>query len=1209
MSLTRAHPRLIKGSFSFENSIQALKDNKDFDGNIHVLGTLTPGDGGGGLYYWDKDSIQTPDDEAVVKATDVETGRWIRTLQQLEISFVIDENSTHDTIPTSKAVLDYLSSESGTLSLLEYSTTIAATPSTNSFQIVSDRAWSASTDVSWITIENDSGDGSAELSFSVTLNEEDNNRLGIITIVSGIRSVVYTVTQLVNSEISLIETSRTVNANSDSYGFVMNSALDWTATSSAPWLTVTPTSGSGSVGNNIIYFVQENTSEENDRVGIITISDGFTSSEYTVTQQRVITSVLLDPSTISIPAEEDSGTLADNNITVTSNSSNWNVTTDVDWIILNTLSGSQNGQISWGVTEANNTLDDKVGTITVTSNQGSESVTVTHQAKIAYLNVTGDGNINGEAQTLVINVDSNVNWSVDSISESWITIASITSGAVSLNIGENPSELVGRTASIRFVDDVGENIEVDFEISQAALVRPALNSNLSLRASIDTTSTNHRTLRLESLDNVIINWGDGSAEEIVSVYSGTASNLKDSALEHTYALDGQYDIWIKQGTGKDSCSFSLGCFTSSDFNRNSAEKITEIVQWGEMKLTTLDRFCCYCKNLTTLPDITPDFDTSEVTSMDHSFFECESLQSFPVLDTSSVTKMEHTWQDCISLVSFPTLITGSVTIFDSTWYNCSSLASFPAINTSAAITFRLVWHSCSTLTEFPYINTSNATTITSSWENCSSLTDFPTLLTGSATNISFSWLGCTSLTSFPQIDTANVVNMQGSWENCTSLISFPLIDTTNVVDMQDAWDDCSTLTSFPLINTTSVEIMMETWQGCSSLTEFPQLSTGSVTNMNRAWANCSGLTEFPFIATNNVATMNRTWNNCTGLTSFPLINTTNVVIMNRTWQNCSGLTAFPLIDTSSVTNMEGTWDDCSGLTGPTGFPLINTTNVTNMNSTWENCSGLTEFPEIDTSSVTSMKRTWYNCSSLTSFFPSGLDTSSVRDMTETWQHCSSLTSFPSIDVGSCQRFEQTWYDCNSLTTFNPFINTTYSESCWRETFAGTNNIIKEASNNPFANLGVGENIPVSNNMLLGDAPEGFYRFSYDNVFDSQVDFRPRFDLSNAAAYIDTRLGNCTLAKWGIVGIDNMTFNIDDDPINLLSFPDKEIDLYFVTHTPYVGVDIIDEIIRQVHSNRANHVEIGVRSLDMDLGTLTYSNAVQTEVDDLIADGWIITSGN
>lgn len=45
---------------------------------VKVLGYYTPGDGGGGIFYWDTASTETDDNGSIIKVTSIATGRWKR---------------------------------------------------------------------------------------------------------------------------------------------------------------------------------------------------------------------------------------------------------------------------------------------------------------------------------------------------------------------------------------------------------------------------------------------------------------------------------------------------------------------------------------------------------------------------------------------------------------------------------------------------------------------------------------------------------------------------------------------------------------------------------------------------------------------------------------------------------------------------------------------------------------------------------------------------------------------------------------------------------------------------------------------------------------------------------------------------------------------------------------------------------------------------
>ena len=47
-------------------------------GTVFTLGHTKPGDGGGGLFHWQTDSVDPPDSGTVVSCIDEKTGRWKR---------------------------------------------------------------------------------------------------------------------------------------------------------------------------------------------------------------------------------------------------------------------------------------------------------------------------------------------------------------------------------------------------------------------------------------------------------------------------------------------------------------------------------------------------------------------------------------------------------------------------------------------------------------------------------------------------------------------------------------------------------------------------------------------------------------------------------------------------------------------------------------------------------------------------------------------------------------------------------------------------------------------------------------------------------------------------------------------------------------------------------------------------------------------------
>lgn len=68
----------VIGNTTFDNIAQ-LRLNSNI-GKVDILGYYTKGDGGGGTFYWDSNSLEEDDGGYVIQATEVTTGRWKRVI-------------------------------------------------------------------------------------------------------------------------------------------------------------------------------------------------------------------------------------------------------------------------------------------------------------------------------------------------------------------------------------------------------------------------------------------------------------------------------------------------------------------------------------------------------------------------------------------------------------------------------------------------------------------------------------------------------------------------------------------------------------------------------------------------------------------------------------------------------------------------------------------------------------------------------------------------------------------------------------------------------------------------------------------------------------------------------------------------------------------------------------------------------------------------
>lgn len=140
-------------------------------------------------------------------------------------------------------------------------------------------SWTVSTATPWITLGTQSGTGTGQITFSFTANGTTSSRVGTIT--AGGQTL--TVTQAgVTCTYAISPTSFTLGAGASTghaATVTTSSGCAWTATTSAPWITLTTANGTGS--GTLVFRVSENSSGAT-RTGTITVA----GETVTVTQAR-----------------------------------------------------------------------------------------------------------------------------------------------------------------------------------------------------------------------------------------------------------------------------------------------------------------------------------------------------------------------------------------------------------------------------------------------------------------------------------------------------------------------------------------------------------------------------------------------------------------------------------------------------------------------------------------------------------------------------------------------------------------------------------------------------------------------------------------------------------------------------------------------------------------------------------------------------------
>ena len=338
-----------------------------------------------------------------------------------------------------------------------------------------------------------------------------------------------------------------------------------------------------------------------------------------------------------------------------------------------------------------------------------------------------------------------------------------------------------------------------------------------LTTGVDDTVT--LPLRAGFTYGMIVDWGDGSSDEITA--------YDDAAIEHTYAAGGTQTITI---TGN--------CEAWYFNNGGDKLKFRTVESWGDVGFTGLGLEAAFygCANATSFATEMPYY---AVTTLTYTWYGCSSATSFPDVDALVlVTNLTYTWRSCSSATSFPDVdALVLVTSLSNTWRGCSSATSFPDVDALVLVdTLYQTWYGCSSATSFPDVDALVlVTNLSNTWQKCSA-TSFPAVdALVLVTTLTYTWYGCSSATSFPDVDALVLVTgLSSAWNGCTACTTVPVLPSastalvTTTAAMQgigsgllgsvaELWNT----TAFP-----NVTAYSDTFTGATGLTNYADIPDG-----------------------------------------------------------------------------------------------------------------------------------------------------------------------------------------------------------------------------------------------------------------------------------------------------------------------------------------------------------------------------------------------
>lgn len=169
------------------------------------------------------------------------------------------------------------------LTLSPASLTFNASGGNQSIAVTSNLNWTASSNETWLTVAPLIGTNNGTLTITCLANNTISPRSAIITVKSGSELRTVTVSQHASiAALTLTPTTLDFNATGGNQSVTVSSNINWTASSSQPWVTMNPASGTND--GTLAVNCQANTAITS-RTAVITVSGSDITRTINVTQQ------------------------------------------------------------------------------------------------------------------------------------------------------------------------------------------------------------------------------------------------------------------------------------------------------------------------------------------------------------------------------------------------------------------------------------------------------------------------------------------------------------------------------------------------------------------------------------------------------------------------------------------------------------------------------------------------------------------------------------------------------------------------------------------------------------------------------------------------------------------------------------------------------------------------------------------------------------
>lgn len=395
--------------------------------------------------------------------------------------------------------------------------------------------WTASVSSNWITLSDSSGTNSGTITATYQANNSTSQRTCTITIAASEATGSpqnITITQAGTSpvlSVSPINRDMSYTAGSTTFSVTNtgNGAMNWTATESSDWVTLSDSNGTNT---GIITATFQANSSASSRTCIITVTASGASGSpqnVTITQAGTTPVLSVTPSNRSVNYTSGSTTFSVSN---TGNGAmNWSASTSSDWVTLPGNSGTNTGTIT-ATYQANNSTSSRTCTITVTAsgaNDSPQSITITQVGTTPVLLVAP---INremsytaGSTTFLVTNTGSGTMTWTASESSDWVTLSDksgTNTGTIIATFLDNNS-ISPRTCIITVTAPDASGNPLNVTINQAG-TSPALTVTPSSRDVSYTFGS--ATFSVSNTGSGTLTWNASESSDWVTLSGNSGTN-------------------------------------------------------------------------------------------------------------------------------------------------------------------------------------------------------------------------------------------------------------------------------------------------------------------------------------------------------------------------------------------------------------------------------------------------------------------------------------------------------------------------------------------------------------------------------------------------------------------------------------------------------------------------------------------------------------